>query len=63
MSVRTPADEKQDEAQEGIQKAVNAISEILTRQVYGWDGYTDEWDEKLRQTFNDLLNIQHRHGW
>lgn len=63
MSAATEADEKQQAAQKGVQQALEAVGKILTRSVDGATDYTSEWDEKLQQTFNDLLNIQRRHGW
>ena len=59
MSVTT-ADEKIDSAEQSVKDAAEALSEVLIKECWGSDEYSDERTLELRLCLNDLLLIKSR---
>jgi len=62
MSVRTTADEQLDSAKKDIRTAIQSISDIIINQCWGWDEYSGESQENMREVLNDLLKVKTKLG-
>lgn len=58
MSIHTQADKCIDRAIDGINKAVEALSEVVTEKVWGTDEYGTDYKRRVREAFNELLEAR-----
>lgn len=58
MSVRTSAQENRDDAKKDINDAIKQLSEIVIDEIYGWDEFTSEYLETLKDILFKLLEIK-----
>ena len=58
MSVNTAADTHLDEAKRYIQNAIKEFSEIVINKCDGHDGYTKEYQIKIKFSLSKLLDIR-----
>lgn len=62
MSVHTSADEALDKAREHVREAVGCLSDILIKEVWGRDRYSEEFDERLEEAFAKLREVKRALG-
>ena len=60
VMVMTTADERRDDALSHIYKAIEGLSDIIVRRVWGSDDFSKDYHSKLRSALNDLLDIRER---
>ena len=60
MYIDTEADQHVSDASENIEKAIQHISKVVIDRVTGSRDYNTVFDNKLKTTLNDLLEIRDR---
>ncbi len=60
MSVQTKADEHHERLMENIDSAINNASKIVVEEEWGWDSYSAEHLQILRDALMDLLEMRAR---
>lgn len=58
MGVRTAADENITVAQESINKAIAALSEIVVNGCWGSDEFRKEYSDCIEYVFHELLKLR-----
>lgn len=60
MSVSTEADNHRDGAIDGVKDAIRHLSEIVVNQCHGHDDYSDAYQDVLRRSLADLIEVRDR---
>jgi hypothetical protein len=60
VSVITTSDEKITSAKKNIDSAIKDLSAILIDKEWGWDGYTDNYQEELTKAMFQLMHIREK---
>ena len=58
MSVETTADEQIVFIKEHIDTAIEILSDIIIKRVWGWEDFNKEYQNDLKDTLNQLLDIR-----
>ena len=56
--MKTDADTALDEAKSHVVEAIRALGKIEQEEVYGWDGFTPEYAEKIDEALAALRRIR-----
>ncbi len=60
MSVQTTADDHLDQLKERIDGAINNTAAIVVSEEWGWDSYSKEYLQMLRDVLKELLEMRVR---
>lgn len=56
----TTADAELRAAEDHVRKATEHLSNIVVSRVWGWEDFSPDYQEKLTNTFHELLTLRNR---
>lgn len=60
MGVKTRADEILDALSESLDEPVKDLRELIDGDVWGWEEYSAEYREQVREIYIDLIRLRDR---
>lgn len=58
--MRTDADERVDKTKEHINDAIHHLKDVIVNECEGSNEYNQNYKHKLRETFDELLNLRNK---